>query len=172
MVRHRVPVVPAQRPGHHQRGLAGDVDPRFGIHLRAAILAHPGRPVERNIGLGRNELTRRAVEHLEIAVLGRLHQHLPAAPVDFHVGQHDVLRGGVVPRLARRGLVVPDIFARIGADRDDAREVEIVAFAAPVGAGAAIGAVPRGSVADSEICLLYTSPSPRDRQKYRMPSSA
>ena len=24
----------------------------------------------------------------------------------------------------------------------------------------------------AEICLLYTSPSPRDRQKYRMPSSA
>ena len=25
---------------------------------------------------------------------------------------------------------------------------------------------------DSQICLLYTSPSPRDRQKSRMPSSA
>ena len=25
---------------------------------------------------------------------------------------------------------------------------------------------------DFEICLLYTSPSPRDRQKSRMPSSA
>ena len=25
---------------------------------------------------------------------------------------------------------------------------------------------------DSKICLLYTSPSPRDRQKSRMPSSA
>ena len=25
---------------------------------------------------------------------------------------------------------------------------------------------------DSGICLLYTSPSPRDRQKSRMPSSA
>ena len=25
---------------------------------------------------------------------------------------------------------------------------------------------------DSYICLLYTSPSPRDRQKSRMPSSA
>ena len=62
-----------------------------------------------------------------------------------------MLCGGVVPSLARRGLVVPDIFARIGADRDDARQVEIVAFAAPVGAGAAIGAVPRGSVADAEI---------------------
>ena len=26
--------------------------------------------------------------------------------------------------------------------------------------------------ANGEICLLYTSPSPRDRQKSRMPSSA
>ena len=26
--------------------------------------------------------------------------------------------------------------------------------------------------AESEACLLYTSPSPRDRQKSRMPSSA
>ena len=28
------------------------------------------------------------------------------------------------------------------------------------------------SVGDAEACLLYTSPSPRDRQKSRMPSSA
>src|SRR5665213_2175617 len=27
------------------------------------------------------------------------------------------------------------------------------------------------SVNDPFVCLLYTSPSPRDRQKYRMPSS-
>ena len=27
-------------------------------------------------------------------------------------------------------------------------------------------------MAGSHVCLLYTSPSPRDRQKYRMPSSA
>ena len=27
-------------------------------------------------------------------------------------------------------------------------------------------------MAESSACLLYTSPSPRDRQKYRMPSSA
>ena len=31
---------------------------------------------------------------------------------------------------------------------------------------------PDGSMADSITCLLYTSPSPRDRQKSRMPSSA
>ena len=29
-----------------------------------------------------------------------------------------------------------------------------------------------GRVADTQSCLLYTSPSPRDRQKSRMPSSA
>ena len=29
-----------------------------------------------------------------------------------------------------------------------------------------------GYAAATEICLLYTSPSPRDRQKSRMPSSA
>ena len=29
-----------------------------------------------------------------------------------------------------------------------------------------------GSKAKSKACLLYTSPSPRDRQKSRMPSSA
>ena len=29
-----------------------------------------------------------------------------------------------------------------------------------------------GSIANTKICLLYTSPSPRDRQKSRMPSSA
>ena len=29
-----------------------------------------------------------------------------------------------------------------------------------------------GSIVDEYTCLLYTSPSPRDRQKSRMPSSA
>ena len=31
---------------------------------------------------------------------------------------------------------------------------------------------PRGSKVKIKPCLLYTSPSPRDRQKSRMPSSA
>ena len=35
-----------------------------------------------------------------------------------------------------------------------------------------IGLGPSLVIADSGICLLYTSPSPRDRQKSRMPSSA
>ena len=32
--------------------------------------------------------------------------------------------------------------------------------------------LPQLELAWSEACLLYTSPSPRDRQKSRMPSSA
>ena len=35
-----------------------------------------------------------------------------------------------------------------------------------------LGAIIGGFIASNYICLLYTSPSPRDRQKSRMPSSA
>ena len=34
------------------------------------------------------------------------------------------------------------------------------------------GSTALGELFDPEDCLLYTSPSPRDRQKSRMPSSA
>ena len=34
------------------------------------------------------------------------------------------------------------------------------------------GAIPEGTIDSELFCLLYTSPSPRDRQKSRMPSSA
>ena len=45
--------------------------------------------------------------------------------------------------------------------------------AQPVQAGAAIvGPTVKGPVGIPTVCLLYTSPSPRDRQKSRMPSSA
>ena len=40
------------------------------------------------------------------------------------------------------------------------------------GGATRIGAAIAKSLADYETCLLYTSPSPRDRQKSRMPSSA
>ena len=39
--------------------------------------------------------------------------------------------------------------------------------------GAEVGAhILSGNVFETKACLLYTSPSPRDRQKSRMPSSA
>ena len=39
-------------------------------------------------------------------------------------------------------------------------------------AGSVSGGCVEGAVVGEAICLLYTYPSPRDRQKSRMPSSA
>ena len=51
-----------------------------------------------------------------------------------------------------------------------------VSMALVIGAisGLVIGAIPGigPAIAIAILCLLYTSPSPRDRQKSRMPSSA
>ena len=47
----------------------------------------------------------------------------------------------------------------------------LMEFVEVAGEGCSIG--PNAvDVAKSSACLLYTSPSPRDRQKSRMPSSA
>ena len=46
----------------------------------------------------------------------------------------------------------------------DTYECEVVTFTADIGQGE--------EVEPARTCLLYTSPSPRDRQKSRMPSSA
>ena len=51
-----------------------------------------------------------------------------------------------------------------GLDRDSGAD--------PEGLDGDSGADPEGLDRDSGACLLYTSPSPRDRQKSRMPSSA
>ena len=41
-----------------------------------------------------------------------------------------------------------------------------------IGAGVAIPHARLDGLARSSACLLYTSPSPRDKRQYRMPSSA
>ena len=46
--------------------------------------------------------------------------------------------------------------------------VALIVFG-PVGLGKKLGNLVKGT---GQGCLLYTSPSPRDRQKSRMPSSA
>ena len=149
---HRVPIVPAERTGGDQRGLAGLVDAGFRVLDRAACRGvDAGRPVDRDIGLGGDELPRLAVNHVEEAVLGCLHQHLSHPAADFHVGEHDVLGGGEVPRLPGRRLVVPDIFPGARPNRDDAGEVEVVPLPRPVLAGRAVGAVPGAAIADPDI---------------------
>ena len=50
--------------------------------------------------------------------------------------------------------------------------IDIAALEAVPLRGARIVKTALGCVAVFRTCLLYTSPSPRDRQKSRMPSSA
>ena len=57
-----------------------------------------------------------------------------------------MLRRRVVPRLARRRLVVPHVFAGVRLQRDDRREIEIVAAAR-----AAQPLIPRGAIADADV---------------------
>src|SRR5262249_58916525 len=53
--------------------------------------------------------------------------HLARSAVDIDVGEDHRLGGGVVPVVAGRFLVVPDIFAGVGVQRDQRGEIEIVA---------------------------------------------
>ena len=59
-----------------------------------------------------------------------------------------------------RPFVLEDELAQLAPEERDAAAAFLAAH--PAGAGAPLAIV----------CLLYTSPSPRDRQKSRMPSSA
>ena len=76
-----------------------------------------------------------------------------------------------------------DIFVKLGdikgesLDAKHKDEIEVLSFSwgmsntasMTTGSGAGAG---KATFQDLSICLLYTSPSPRDRQKSRMPSSA
>ncbi len=144
-VRHRVPVVRARRRGRHQYGFevvaSGRVD-----HRPAGAQIDVARPVVRRELRGREQLARDAVEHVEESVLRRLHDDLARAAIDLQVRENHRLRRGVVPLVAGRFLVMPDVFAGVGIHRDDRCEEQIVAAA-----GAAIRLHPRAAVADAEI---------------------
>src|SRR5665213_1208099 len=69
------------------------------------------------------------------------------------------------------GVIAPEAAAAVRATRN--RRVGLLATEATVAAGRYAALVATADVAVRfTACLLYTSPSPRDRQKSRMPSSA
>ena len=76
----------------------------------------------------------------------------------------DAKRGAVFTRLGREISVA----ARAGADPDGNFQLR-TAISKAKAAGVPAANIER---AIAKGCLLYTSPSPRDRQKSRMPSSA
>ena len=103
-------------------------------------------PVDRDKVGGRNQFPRAAVEHIEESVLRCLHQHLAQVAADLEVRQDEVRSGVKVPGVSRCGLVVPDVFAGSGPQRDDRVDVEVVAAA-----GRAIRLVPGAAVADTDV---------------------
>ena len=105
-----------------------------------------GRPVERHVGVGRQQLAARAIEHVEETVLGRLHQHFAGAAVDRQVRKDNVLGRGVIPVVAGRGLVVPDQLAGFGSQRQDRCQVQVVP---PT--GTSVRARPGRAVAGSDV---------------------
>ena len=58
----------------------------------------------------------------------------------------------------------------IGYGRENPGKTTLIAFG--VGIGVGVGLLLLSNFTRRSDCLLYTSPSPRDRQKSRMPSSA
>ena len=151
MIGHRVPVVTAKRTRHHNRRRSGFVDPCLWIEDRTPVFINPFGPSLRDVRLGRNKLARRAVEHIKEPVLGRLHQDLTLLTLDLHIGKDNVLCRGVVPSLTRGCLIMPDIFARIWVQSDNAGEVKVVALSGAVLARRAIGAVPGAPIANPDV---------------------
>ena len=143
--RHRLPVVAAERPRSNVGALRRVVG-AGNLHGAARLEVHVRGPVHGHIRVGREQLTRRPVEHVEEAVLRRLHDHLAHASADRQVGQHHRLDGRVIPGIARHRLVVPDQLAVVGIDRQNRRQVQVVAAA-----GAADLPVPRRAIAGADV---------------------
>ncbi len=103
------------------------------IHLLEVELRLAGReihvrgPVYRHILVGAQHLAGPAIQHIEEAVLRRLHQHLAHGAVDLEVGEHDLLRGREIPAVARGLLVVPGQLAGVRVDGQQRAQEQVVA---------------------------------------------
>ena len=135
-----MPVVSAVGVRVDQRGARLEAGVRI-LDRSARLRVHGIRPRDRGTGgcvlrrfqvqvrVGRDQLAVGAIDDVEEPVLRCLHRHLAPRSSDREVGQHDGLRRRVVPGLARRGLVVPLVRARLGVERDDRGEEQVVAAA-------------------------------------------
>ena len=106
-------------------------------------------------------------------VIGSVNAPLVYLEVEVSCGS-DVDVGGdgsraPVDLVGRRGSSVGDFYAMGGDEIFEGVASRVVVRAIEAAVGITVNAKDKGQFL---ICLLYTSPSPRDRQKSRMPSSA
>src|SRR4030095_1322347 len=112
--------------GHHNRTTFGGVK---GIRMDVGT---PGRgiqtrrPIYRSNSRSGDELSRDAVQHVEVTVLVHLHDDLPVASPDLNIGKHQVLDGVKVPLVTRSALEVPLQLSGIDINGKDGCHVEIV----------------------------------------------
>src|SRR5260370_27852411 len=144
---HGVPSVTAVRSGDERRtGLLIFVN-GSGVDEGATCFHINGAgPRDGGVRLRGKQLASGAVEDVEEAVLRSGKQKFSLGVVDREVGENDGLSGIVIPGIARRLLIVPDVFAGGGLERNDGANEEIVAAT-----GAASGAVPGSAVASAEV---------------------
>ena len=74
----------------------------------------------------RDEFAVRAINHVEVTILVRLHDDLAIAIVDSNIRKQKVLNGVIVPFVAGCALVVPLQLTCVCVDGNDGGDVEIV----------------------------------------------
>ena len=75
-------------------------------------------PVDLGKGLGGDQFSGDAIQHVVEAALGRLHDHLARPAFDGEVGQHQLRDGVVIPVIVGHHLVVPLQAAGGGVDAE------------------------------------------------------
>ena len=119
----------ARRPWHHR--VQRKVHRLLDQHWPAVLIKFTRSPVLCGKRRGRDQLAICGIQHVEEAVLGRLHHDTPVGSIltQRQISKRNLLRGGVVPAIPRRRLVVPAVFAGIGIDRENRRQEQIVTIA-------------------------------------------
>src|SRR6266403_2396018 len=113
---------------------------------RPSIGVITGGPVHIDKILCRDELAVGAIDDEKETVLRRMQNDFSRRVVDIDVGEDHRLGRGVIPAVAGCLLVVPDIFAGVGIQRDNGSEIEIIAAG-----GAAHVPVPGRTVSGADV---------------------
>src|SRR5690606_2700764 len=103
-------------------GSAGPDVEGLGLVARAGGLDRPTagidaeRPSDAGEGIAADELAGGGIQHVDETVLGGMDDDVALLAVEVQVGNHHGADGVIVPGIAGRFLVVPDVFASIGVD--------------------------------------------------------
>src|SRR5262249_11732940 len=96
VIGHWLPVVGPKWTGLHECH-ALFISGRRILGRPPGLLVNPLCPTDRHYGLGRDQFTRSAVQHIKEPVLGRLHQNLAVSALYFELRKNHVLSGGEIP---------------------------------------------------------------------------